>query len=198
MKRLIAVFGVLLITMESYGQYKEGFLVFPDGRKQKGEIKVGSSSWTVWKSKPAPVMFRFSENTAAFKVKDDVLGLMIDQDSFVYKTNIQVAPSAPPFKRDLAKFIMRGKIDLFEHYSRAATGPGGGIGPISVSITPEITTYILCKGSRCISVYKTRAQQDQILAFISDNPNLKAKLEATKPNFWNIESIVRQYNSSTP
>ena len=174
--------------------YKKGYIILEGERKQEGYIKYSIGSWSVWKSKPGKLRFKFSPESQPIKAKDDVTGFVIESDSFTIKKNIYVNDMAPVFERDFVKVIEDGKINLFLHQCSSSTNTGVGVGPVGLSVTNGHGTWILQKGSRELTINKIKRQKESLIRLISDNEALAQEVENAKPNEINIEELVNRYN----
>ena len=196
--KITILFTLLLLTITTVNAqnkgYKKGYIILEGERKQEGYIKYSTGSWSVWKSKSGKLRFKFSPESQPFKAKDDVTGFVIESDSFTIQTNIQVSDMAPIFKRDFAKVIEVGTINLFLHQCSSSTNTGVGIGPVGLSVSNGHGTWILKKDSRKLTVNKIKRQKESLIRLISDNPELAAEIEAKKPSEINIEELVKRYN----
>ena len=178
-------------------KYQSGYLIFEGKRTQQGYIKYTEGSWDIFKSRPGSAKFKFSKSSKPLKVQDDVIGFVIESDSFVIKKNIVVNNMARMFDRDFVKVKITGPVNAFLHTCTSKSGAGAGVGDFSVGLNNIHYTWILCKGNHnCITINNPKKQKDRIIRFFADNEIVKNKLEESKPGSWDIEELVKLYKET--
>ncbi len=199
MKLQFSIFTILLIaSLNSHSQkYKEGYLIFNSNKTQAGLIKYNEGYWDVFKSRSGSAKFKFSKSSKPIKIKNDVIGFVIEGDSFVIKRNIVINSMAPIFYKDFVKTEITGPINAFVHTCTSKSGASAGVGALSVGMNNIHKTWILCKGNNnCITISNPKKQEDRIIRFFSDSEIVKSKLVESKPKDWDIRELVTIYNKT--
>ena len=193
------IIGILILTtIDSFGQkgYKPGVIYMKDGTVLTGYIKHKFGS-TGGINLAGNLNFReaLDKKKSSYYPKK-VSAFTLEKDSFVVVDRVAPLPDhiTSPMRRDYAKVLQKGPINLLEH--KVMLDLSMPIPNYIVTYHGYKSTFVLCDEdmTECLTIYRARPLREEILAFFESDKVISELMNTTKPKDWNMPTLVRSYN----
>lgn len=189
MKQLLSILIIsTLIQFEAVGQFKEGYYYDKDGAKVSGLLKFSYGGNAFTDKSDGDCSLLFKTNNRAKKVKlttNDICCFVIEKDSFSIIKNFRLN-AIVTYPQDFAKVLDTGKINLYVYYSTVdAVGPYGGVSTVA--------DWVVEKDGKADKLTKKKFKE-LMPSYLSDYPELLAKINNDELDYNDIEKIIKMYN----
>ena len=186
-------FGLYLLLMAIGSQqvymepFQKGYYYSNDGKRTDGLIKFHRATFSVFGSKKSRIEFEETADSPSKKLTaEDISAFVIGNDSFAIVYNIKINSISGSYKRDFAKVIATGKVNLFLHMSSSADGRS----------SYDNDRYVLSKdGKQFLGIWNPKDQREEIAEFFSDNAGIKTRI-LNKEFDKSIPELVKVYNGN--
>jgi hypothetical protein len=187
MKLIFTLIALTITSQTIFAKpFKEGYYYTKDGKKIEGFIKFRRATFSLFGSKPSEIIFKGNKDSSATKfTADDISSFVIGSDSFSIVYNIKINSIQGEYKKDFAKVIVSGRMNLFIHMSSSSDGKSDY----------DNDRYVLSKDNKnYLGIWNSKKQREEIASLFSADADIKARI-LNKDFDKDIPGLVKEYNS---